>query len=148
MVDKNMIGKEYPESSFEVEKGKIREFAKAIGYKSPVFYDEKAAKEEGLEGLALPPTFPTVFAMMGGMLMKIVGDLKINMAKMLHGGQQYEYLKPIKPGDTVTGKTKIANIFEKSGKAGTMDFIVLETTYTNQNGEKVLVDTSTLIERK
>ena len=146
MVDKSMTGKEYPAYSLDVEKGKIREFANAIGDKSPVFYDEKAAKGEGFEGLALPPTFPTVFAMFGGTMMKIIADLKINMAKMLHGGQEYEYIKPIKPGDTVTGKTKIANIFEKSGKGGTMDFIVLETTYTNQNGEKVLVDTSTLIQ--
>ncbi len=146
MVDKNMVGKEYPESTFDVEKGKIREFANAIGDKSPVFYNEKAAKDEGFEGLALPPTFPTVFAMFGGTMLKVIADLKINMAKMLHGGQEYEYIKPIKPGDTVTGKTKIANIFEKSGKGGTMEFIVLETTYTNQNGEKVLVDTSTLIQ--
>lgn len=147
MVDKSMIGKEYPPYSFEVEKGKVREFARAIGDNNPVFHDENAAKAAGFEGLALPPTFPTVCAMFGGTMMKIIGDLKINMAKMLHGGQQYEYLKAIKPGDTVTGKTKIANIFEKSGKGGTMDFIVLETTYTNQNGEKVLVDTSTLIQR-
>ncbi len=146
MVDKNMVGKEYPESTFDVEKGKIREFANAIGDKSPVFYNERAAKDEGFEGLALPPTFPTVFAMFGGTMLKVIADLKINMAKMLHGGQEYEYIKPVKPGDTVTGKTKIGNIFEKSGKGGTMEFIVLETTYTNQNGEKVLVDTSTLIQ--
>ena len=147
MVDKGMIGKEYPETTFEVEKGKIKEFARAIGDKSPIFHKEEAAKAEGFDGLALPPTFPTVFAMTGGMMMKVIADLKINMVKMLHGGQEYTYHKPIKPGDIIKGKTKIANIFEKSGKGGSMDFIVLETTYTNQNGEKVLVDTSTLIQR-
>jgi acyl dehydratase len=148
MVDKSVIGKEYPEFSFEVEKGKIREFARAVGDKSPVFYDEKAAKEEGFEGLVLPPTFPTVFAMAGGLLDKIVPDLNISFVKVLHGGQEYQYFKPIKPGDTVTGKVRIANIFEKSGKGGTMDFFVLETTYTNQNGEKVLLETMTLIQRR
>ena len=76
-----------------------------------------------------------------------VNDLKLDLARILHGGQQYEYLKPIKPGDIVTGKVKIADAFEKQGKSGTMDFIVMETTYTNQNGEKVLVDTSTMIQR-
>ena len=146
MVDKSFVGKEYPEFSFEVEKGKVKEFAKAIGDKNPLYYDEKAAKEEGFDGLVLPPTFPTIFAMAGGLMEIILGDLKINLAKMLHGGQQYEYIKPIKPGDTVTGKVKIANLFEKEGKAGTMQFIVLETTYTNQKGEKVLIDTSTLVQ--
>ncbi|MDY6968274.1 MAG: MaoC family dehydratase N-terminal domain-containing protein [Spirochaetota bacterium] len=146
MVDKSFVGKEYPEFSFEVEKGKVKEFAKAIGDKNPLYYDENAAKEAGFDGLVLPPTFPTVFSMAGGLMEIILGDLKINLAKMLHGGQQYEYLQPIKPGDTVTGKVKIANLFEKEGKAGTMQFIVLETTYTNQNGEKVLIDTSTLVQ--
>ncbi|MFH1625856.1 MAG: MaoC family dehydratase N-terminal domain-containing protein [Pseudomonadota bacterium] len=147
MIDKSVIGKEYPEFSFEVEKGKVREFARATGDKSPVFYDEKAAKEEGFQGLALPPTFATVFTMAGGLMNIMLDDLKMNLAKLLHGGQQYEYFKPIKPGDTITGKVKIANVFEKTGKAGTMDFVVLETTYTNQNGEKVLIDTGTMIQR-
>lgn len=148
MIDKSFIGKEYPEFSFEVEKGKIRDFARAVGDKSPVFYDEKAAKEVGFEGLVLPPTFPTVFAMSGGLLDMIVPDLKISFVKVLHGGQEYQYVKPIKPGDTIKGKVRIANIFEKSGKGGTMDFVVLETTYTNQNGEKVLLETMTLIQRR
>lgn len=148
MIDKSFIGKEYPEFSFEVEKGKIREFARAVGDKNPVFYDEKAAKEAGFEGLVLPPTFPTVFPMSGGLLDKIIPDLNISFVKVLHGGQEYQYLKPIKPGDTVTGKVRIANIFEKTGKGGTMDFVVMETTYTNQNGEKVLLETMTLIQRR
>jgi len=148
MIDKSVIGREYPEFSFEVEKGKIREFAAAIGDKNPVYYDEKAAKEAGFERLALPPTFPTVFSMAGGLLGMIVPDLKMNLVRVLHGGQEYEYLKPIKPGDTVTGKVKIANVFEKASKGGTMDFVVLECVYTNQNKEKVLVETMTLIERR
>jgi len=148
MVDKSIIGREYPAFTFEVEKGKIREFARAIGDKNPLYYDEKAAKEAGFEGIAIPPSFPTVFAMAGGLMEVMLGDLKLDLAKILHGGQQYEYFKPIKPGDTVTGKVRIANAFAKSGKGGTMDFIVMETTYTNQNGEKVLVDTSTMIQRR
>ena len=148
MIDKGIIGKEYPEFTFDVEKGKIREFATAIGDQSPELTDEKAAKDAGFEGLAMPPTLPTVFANFGGLMENVMADLKLDLAKVLHGGQQYEYIGAMKPGDTVTGKVKIANVFEKTGKSGTMDFVVMETTYTNQNGEKVLVDTSTLIQRR
>ena len=147
MVDKSIIGKEFPEVSFEIEKGKIREFARAIGDKNPAFYKEEAAKELGLEGLAVPPTFPTVFAMAGG-FPAAVAELGVDFAKLLHGGQEYEYLQPVKPGDTVTGKIVIADVFEKSGKAGTMDLIVFETTYVNQDGQKVLIDKSTLVVRR
>ena len=148
MIDNSLIGKEYPEFSFEIEKGKIREFARAIGDKNPLYSDIDAAKEEGFESLALPPTLPTVFAAMSEGMQVIIGDLNIDLTKMLHGGQQYEYIKPIKPGDTVTGKAKIADIFEKKGKSGIMDFVVIKTAYTNQDGEKVLIDTSTLIQRR
>ena len=147
MIEKSNIGKEYPERTFEIEKCKIRELAKAIGDKSKVFYDEVVAREDGFEGLAVPPTFSTLFALAGG-LESVIIDLKINMAKLLHGGQEYEYFKPVKPGDIVKGKTIITDVIEKSGKAGTMDFVVMETTYINQNEEPVLRDKCTLVVRR
>ena len=148
MIDKKVIGKELPEQSFEIEKGKIREFARAIGDKNPLYYDENKAREAGFEGLAIPPTFPTVFTMASGMLMNVIKDLKIDLAKLLHGGQEFDYINPIKPGDTVTGKTKITNVIEKSGKGGTMDLIVLETTYVNQSYQTVLRDKCTIVVRR
>jgi len=148
VIDKKVIGKELPEQSFEIEKGKIREFARAIGDKNPLYYDENKAREAGFEGLAIPPTLPTVFTMASGMLMNVIKDLKIDLAKLLHGGQEFDYINPIKPGDTVTGKTKITNVIEKSGKGGTMDLIVLETTYVNQSYQTVLRDKCTIVVRR
>ncbi len=147
MIEKSNIGKEYPERTFEIEKCKIRELARAIGDKNKIFYDEDAALEDGFEGLAVPPTFFTLFAMAGG-LESVIKDLEINMAKLLHGGQEYEYFKPVKPGDVVKAKTIITDVIEKSGKAGTMDFVVMETTYSNQNEEPVLRDKCTLVVRR
>jgi len=143
MLDKRFVGKEYPEFTVEVEKGKIREFARAVGDKNPVYYDEEAAKKVGFEGgPVIPPTFPTVFAT-SGQVMNIIADLKIDMAKLLHGAQEYEYINPIKAGDTISGKTKIANIVEKSK----MDVVDVETTYINQNGQTVLREKCTFLVR-
>ena len=147
MIEKSNIGKEYPERTFEIEKCKIRELARAIGDKNKIFYDEDAAREDGFEGMAVPPTFFTLFAMAGG-LEYVIKDLEINMAKLLHGGQEYEYFKPAKPGDVVKAKTIITDVIEKSGKAGIMDFVVMETTYINQNEEPVLRDKCTLVVRR
>lgn len=148
MMDKSFIGKELPDQIFEVEKGKIREFATAIGDKNPVYHDEDAARAAGFEGLAIPPTFPTVFAMTRGMLMSLIKTMKIDLSKLLHGGQDYEYISPVKPGDVITGKTKIADIFEKSGKGGTMDFIIVDTIHNNQTGQTVLKDRCTIVVRR
>ncbi len=145
MVEKSIIGKEFPESSFEVEKGKIKEFARAIGDPNPLYRDEAAAKKEGLDGLALPPTFGTVFSLSGETsLLDMLTELNINIAKVLHGGQEYIFINPIKPGDTVTGKTVITDVIDK----GKMDLVIMETEYVNQNGTPVLKDKSTIVVRR
>jgi len=148
MLDKGKIGEEYPEFTFEVEKGKIREFARAIGDNNPIYHSEEAAEREGYNGLVAPPTFGTVLYISGGVMLTILNDLKVDLMKMLQGGQEYEYFKTIHPGEILTGKTKIFNIFEKSGKGGTMTFLVTETTYINQNGETVLKEKLTVIIRE
>jgi len=147
MIDKSVIGKKYKVSAFEIENGKIRELARAIGDNNPVFYNEDAAVKDGYAGLALPPTFATVFALAGG-LMTVVKDLKIDMAKLLHGGQEYQYFAEIKPGDSVSGETEITGVIEKSGKGGIMDLVIMETTYYNQDSKKVLCDKCTLVVKR
>ncbi len=147
MIDKRVIGKKYKVSSFEIENGKIRELARAIGDNNPVFYNKDAAAKDGYAGLALPPTFATVFALAGG-LMTVVKDLKIDMAKLLHGGQEYQYFAEIKPGDSVSGETEITGVIEKSGKGGIMDLVIMETTYYNQDNKKVLCDKCTLVVKR
>ena len=137
MIDKKFIGREYPETIFEVEKVKIREFARAIGDNNPIYYDEKAAEEAGFSGLAAPPTFGITLEV-GVWLFDILAELKVDLKKLLHGSQEYEYFQPVQSGDKITGKSVITDIFEKTGKRGIMDFVVLETTYTNQHGQKAL----------
>jgi acyl dehydratase len=148
MLDKSLIGKKYPEFSFEVEKGKIREFARAIGDNNPVYFDEEAAIREGFGGLIAPPTFGTVIYVASEVIYSILNDLKVDLVKMLQAGQEYEYFKPIKPGDTITQKTKIMDIFEKTSKAGKMYFVIIGTNYINQNGEKALGEKLTVVIRE
>ncbi len=147
MIDISVKGNEYDQPPFEVEKGKIREFAKAIGDNNPVFRDMNAAAKQGFKTLGVPPTFGTVLTL-NGKVWDIVAELKLDFAKVLHSGQEYEYFKSIEPGETLFGKTKIADITEKSGKSGKMQFIVLETTYNDKSGDKVFIDRMTLAVRE
>ena len=47
MIDKKHIGHELPASVLDVEKGRLRFFAKAIGETDPVYTDEAAAEAAG-----------------------------------------------------------------------------------------------------
>ena len=88
--------------TFKVESGKIREFALAIG----------DLKDEYLNGEKILPTFPTVIDFWGGG--KSTSELLgLNKKKVLHGEQEYEYLKEIKPGDVITVKGVLENAFTK-----------------------------------
>jgi acyl dehydratase len=149
MADTSKVGKEYAQVIWEVERGKIRELAKAIGDPNPIYVDKDAAISEGYKDSPAPATFLTVPIMWSSSLPGILTDLGINFMKLLHGEESYEYYKEIYPGDLITATPKVAAIEEKTNKAGKkMDMVTIELLYTNQRGEKVAKATSLLVERK
>ncbi len=60
MLDKSYIGHVFPAFTAEVERGRLRFFAKAIGESNPIYTDEEAAKAAGYRALPAPPTFTSV----------------------------------------------------------------------------------------
>ena len=141
MVDKSIVGTEMGGSSMVVERGKIREFAKAI-------LDDNSAYES--DDPAVPPTYTMAIAHWpapkGGQGANLAG-LGLDLLRILHAGQEYEYLGDIKAGDTLTTRSKISDVYEKEGKrGGTMTFVTSETTFTNQRGEDVLISRTILVQ--
>jgi acyl dehydratase len=139
------VGKEYPPYSVDVEKGRIRFFAKAIGTEDPIYQDDAAAGAAGYASLPAPPTFGFTLMMEGGQLFNVLEDMDIPMTRTVHGNQGFTYKHPIVAGDTITGKQTIANIFEKKG--GALVFIEIENALQNQRGEDVCTLTSTIVVR-
>jgi len=139
------IGKEYPSFTAEIEKGRLRQFANAIGETDPVYTDEVAAREAGYPSLPAPPTFPFSIAMDAGQSFNILEDMEIPLPKAVHGAQGFTYIKPICAGDEITGTQKITNIFEKKG--GALLFIEAEINMINQAGEAVCDLQTTVIVR-
>lgn len=157
MADKTKLGMEFPTYTFEVEKGKIAEFALAISQKedknqlNPVYVDREAAKKSGYNDIIAPPTFQTCFPFWAaGGLLPIIQILGIDLIRLLHGEEEYFYYATIHPGDIMTGKSKVVEMYqkEKKDKPGKfMDFTVIETEISNQRGELVIKTRSTLVER-
>lgn len=135
MLDKSFIGREYETFSFEVEKGRIRQFADAIGDDNPIYRDISAAKAEGYKAIPAPPTFGYVAIMDADQAFTVLRDINADISRSLHGEQWFTYHVPIYAGDTVRGLQKIVDIFDK--KNGALEFIVTEVSLTNQNDEPV-----------
>jgi acyl dehydratase len=82
--------------------------------------------------------------------MPLIQALNINLIRLLHGEEEYSYLGHIYPGDVMTGKSKVVEMYdkEKKDKPGKfMEFTVIETEIRNQRGELVIKSRSTLVER-
>ena len=135
MFDPGFVGKEYPPFSIEIEKGRLRQFARAIGETDPVYTDEAAARAAGWRGLPAPPTFPFTIAMDADQPFLVLEDLGIDKTRSVHGEQSFSYLGDICAGDVITGRQRIAEMFEKKG--GALLFIVTETRLSNQRDEPV-----------
>ena len=82
--------------------------------------------------------------------MPLIQKLNINLIRLLHGEEEYSYFGNIYPGDIMTGKSKVVEMYdkEKKDKPGKfMEFTVIETEIRNQRGELVIKSRSTLVER-
>ncbi|PID18370.1 hypothetical protein CSV62_08950 [Sporosarcina sp. P35] len=118
--------------TYTIEKAKIRELAIAIG-------DQR---DSYLNGEALPPTFAAVVEYWGGQS-SASALLGLDVARVLHGEQEYEYVGEMNPGDEITVNAIIEDAYSKAA----MTFIVMKKEFVNQHGELVLISRATIIEK-
>ncbi len=145
--DRTVIGVEYPViEALPVTAQLIIDFARALGEEDPIYWNEEAASKGRYGGLVAVPTFCTLF----NIRFVSGGGPDLNFpygTQTLEGGQSVENYLPIRPGDTLKATTKIKDVFAKTGRAGTMLFILHEDSFYNQRGEKVSTVIRTLIRR-
>lgn len=143
-MDKSEIGKTSSPVTMHIERGKIREFARAVKDDNPIYRDEVYARKAA-GGIVPPPTFTMTVGFWDDGPRKPL--LTYDLRRLLHGEQEFEYLAPVHAGDVLTATTRVADVYEKEGsRGGKMTLGITETTFVNQRGEKVLLSRSTLIE--
>ncbi|WNC73827.1 MaoC family dehydratase N-terminal domain-containing protein [Thalassotalea psychrophila] len=145
MLDQSKIGHKFPTFKIDVEKGRLKMFAKAIGETNPIYSDESAAIEAGYKTIPAPPTFPFTIELDGPELLPVLRVLNMDIGKLLHGSQDFEYFDTIYAGDCIEVNCVIVNMFSKKG--GALEFVELESSYSNQNAKLVAKATCTLVYR-
>ena len=138
------VGMEFEPYQFTIERGKIKEFALAIGDDNPIYFDREAAQQAGFRDVPMPPSFATAIDLWAGPdFESLVNLLEMNPLKVLHGEQGYEYLTDICAGDEISVTTRVTDAITKKG----MNLVTTEKAYTNQHNEQVLVARAVVIER-
>ena len=142
-VKTDAIGKQWPSTTYEVGREKIREFANATGETTAVYQDREAAEAAGFRDVVAPPMFCVVYSApaMGPVILD--PEIGINLAAMLHGSQEFEWGEPVCSGDAITTTPSCKEIYEKDGKG----FYVFESVSENQEGKQVVKGTWTNIVR-
>ena len=138
---RSKLGVEFLSGEYEIEKGMIERFVRAVDDPNPLWQDEGYASKTRYGGIIAPPLFAVVlgFDEFDKQIAKLMGG-------RLHGSTEFEYFKPIRPGDVITATRKIADIREREGKKlGKMAFVTFEITYKNQDDELVAICRQTAI---
>jgi acyl dehydratase len=136
---------------FEIEKGLIARFVQAVGDSNPLWQNEEYTKTSKYGGIIAPPWL--LCALMTVSLPDSqpksvplpVPEVPPPRQHILDGGGEWEFFLPMRLGDTITSRSKLANVFEREGRMGKMLFFVYQTSYTNQHDELVARSSSTLI---
>jgi acyl dehydratase len=126
-MNADLVGREYPASTYDVEADAIRAYARACNETDERFLSEDDA------AVVAPPLFPVVFHMRAAG--KAIGDpeLGIDFKRALHGEQDMRFAAPIRPGDRIETTARIEAIEAKqSGET-----LALALRSTNQDGTVV-----------
>ena len=123
----------------EIGETSIIRYAHAISDLNPLYLDEEYAKKAELDGIIAPPTY--IFDVVSAAT--VTGDngrdltrIALPGFRVARGGNEYQFFEPAKPGDVISRKRKIIDVFERdSKKVGKIIFIVYDITYTNQEGK-------------
>jgi acyl dehydratase len=137
-VNKGIVGKEYPPYPVTVERGRIKDFARAIGDLNPFYLDDAVGRASEWGDVIAPPTFAITFRDDRADSAALLRDLGVDIGRILHGEQEFEIHRQLVPGETYLCRSRVTDVYEKSGKSGPMAFVVRETAVTDRANEIVV----------
>ncbi len=142
--DRSILGKVFDETDFApVTKEDISKFCQALGETNPLFTNEDVAADGPYGGVVAPPTYVTRLRPN-----KMTPEHMPRLGKVgFDGGRDVEIFSPVRPGDTLKMVSKIHDVYEKTGRSGSMYFIVLRNIITNQDGVEVAIVDHRIMQR-
>ncbi|AXK32140.1 MaoC family dehydratase [Streptomyces armeniacus] len=143
-LDQSFVGRSYPPTRpYEVGREKIREFAEAIGDPHPAYTDPAAAEKLGHPDVIAPPTF--VFSITYRAAGVVIEDpqLGLDFSRVVHGAQQFAYVRPVRAGDRLAVTSTIESINSLAGH----DVLEIRGDVHDETGELVVTARTKLVAR-
>ena len=147
----------------------LRRFVQAIMDDDPAYFDTGAAKAGVTGAVAAPPLYPVhAFRRTAGTpdpLDSVAADPNADgtagndgvsfglppipspYKRLLNGGNEIEFHRCLRLGERAVARARYADVRERRGKSGPMLLVVIETEFSTELGELLLVNRQTLIWR-
>jgi hypothetical protein len=140
MVNRNALGKTGDTFDVDIERGKIREFARATFSTNPSYLVDPSPVCE--------PTFLTTMIFWQGERSDPWREVEMNLERGLHAEQEFVFFgPPPRAGTRLHARSTISEVFEKEGRrGGTMMFAVMVTDFLDDHGVVVAQSKMTGVE--
>lgn len=129
--DRSLLGTEFDLGNVAITRQMLDQYCEAIG-------DLEAAATS-----TAPVTLPTI----------LIAPSEFPSIGLKHSGShvlatwQLESRKPIYLGDTIAISMRLEDVYAKTGRSGTMVFVVWRASFANQHGETVALGRKSFITR-
>jgi N-terminal half of MaoC dehydratase len=129
--DPAIIGREFDRTlEGPVTADELVAFARALGETRPEY------TEPG-PGLVGHPTYCVRFR--GGRFYPEELLKLIDVRSGFDAGKDIQLGQPVRPGDTIEVRSTVHEVYEKTGRTGSMVFVVIRYTLLNQRGEMLAI---------
>jgi len=128
--DRAILGQEFDRTQHEpVSADELIAFSRALGETAPCYV------EPGPDLIG----HPTHCVRFRGRFIpdNLPAGLRLRMS--FDAGKDIEFGVPLRPGDRLTVVSTLHDIYEKTGRSGSMVFVVIRFTLSNERGEKVAI---------
>jgi hypothetical protein len=145
MVKEEYQGRSFEPYYYEVDRSKIRELALACDDRNPLFSDTDYALSKGYRDTPAPLTFATVMTFWGNpKIWEIMKEIGIDLSKMFHMREEYEYFSEIYPRDVLTGRVTVDSV----RATDRMDMVVFRIDYLRDDEPVVTSKMSVVVVNK
>jgi acyl dehydratase len=142
-----LVGMTVDTVTFDVERGKIGEFARATQAEDLIHVDQGAAEARGLPDVAATATHVVVSGHQRDQA-GFVAKLGLDIRRIVVGSTSWDYARPLTAGDSVRGiRTVVADETRTTSSGSTMRVVTMETPFTDESGQVAVTQREVLIER-
>lgn len=142
------IGEVVHEVSFPIERGKIREYARAVKDPSRIFHDDGAALAAGYDRIPAPATFTNAAAHCGvGDASELPVRLGFDLGRTVHGEHSWTFHRVPAAGDLLSMISRISGIGARKNRSGqVMRLLGIRTDFSDPHGSLVVSEDMLIIE--